>query len=320
MRIVSADEIDAALNFPDLIAALDQAFCGDIIAPKRHHHVVQRSGGDATLLLMPAWSGASGAQTGTFLGVKIVSVYPDNASRGLPSIMGTYLLMDGASGQPFAAMDGARLTLWRTAAASALAASHLARADAETLLICGAGALAPFLIRAHMSVRAFKRVSLWNHRPEKARALASDMQEQGVAVTAVSDLESAVRGADVISCATLAKAPFIQGQWLKPGTHLDLVGAFNLTMREVDDAALIRASLFIDTAAALSEGGDIAIAIAAGRIQAGDIKADLAALCAGRHIGRAGPDEITLFKSVGAALEDLAAAQLVWSRRAIAAS
>lgn len=315
MRVVSAAEIDAALTFPDLIAALDAAFRADIIAPKRHHHVIQRPDADATLLLMPAWSGA-GSASRSLLGVKVVSVYPDNATRGLPSIMGTYLLMDGATGVPHAAMDGARLTLWRTAAASALAASYLARADADTLLVCGAGALAPFLIRAHLSVRPITRVLLWNHRPGKAAALAADLQQQGLPVSAVDDLEAAVREADIVSCATLAKAPFLQGVWLKPGTHLDLVGAFNLTMREVNDAALTRASLFIDTSAALSEGGDIAIGIAGGVIKADDVKADLAALCAGQHKGRTSPDEITLFKSVGAALEDLAAAQLVWSRQA----
>ncbi len=311
MRVVSAEAIDAALTFPDLIAALDDAFRGDIVAPTRHHHRIARPDGDATLLLMPAWTGADAEAA---LGVKVVSVFPGNAARALPSVLGAYLLMDGASGQPLAVMDGARLTLWRTAAASALAASRLARPDASRLLMCGAGALAPFLIRAHRSVRPIREIRIWNHRPETAQALAARLRQEGIEASATADLEGAVAQADLVSCATLATAPFLRGAWLRPGTHVDLVGAFNLSMREADDEALTRADLFVDTHAALTEGGDIAIALRAGQLAESAVQADLAALCAGRHSGRMDAAAITLFKSVGAALEDLAAAHLVWRR------
>jgi ornithine cyclodeaminase len=230
--------------------------------------------------------------------------------------MGTYLLMEGATGAPLAALDGARLTLWRTAAASALAASHLASPGAARMVMVGAGALAPFLIRAHGSVRPIESVALWNHRPERAQALAAELAAQGLPVRAVDDLEAAVREADLVSCATLSRAPVVRGAWLKAGAHLDLVGAFNLHMREADDAALLRCAVYVDTPAALREGGDVALGIAGGAITERHVRGDLAALCRGTAAGREDAGQVTLFKSVGTALEDLAAAVAVW--RAVA--
>jgi ornithine cyclodeaminase len=259
---------------------------------------------------MPAWSGRVNAPG--FVGVKVVTVYPDNARRSLPSVFGTYLLIDGATGEPLAAMDGTRLTLWRTAAASALAARHLARAEASRMVMVGAGALAPFLIRAHAGERSIRHVALWNHRPEKAEALAAELSREGLPVEATTDLEAAVRDADLVSCATLSASPLVRGVWLKPGAHLDLVGAFNLAMREADDEALRRASIYVDTAAARREGGDVALGLKGGAIADGDVKGDLADLCRGSVPGRSRPDEITLYKSVGTALADLAAAITVW--------
>jgi ornithine cyclodeaminase len=313
MRAISAAEIDHSLTFPALIDALAETFRGDAIAPVRHHHHVERAGAGGTLLLMPAWTGADGEDVDdAFLGVKIVSVFPDNGARGLPSVIGTYLLMDGATGTPLAALDGTRLTLWRTAAASALAARHLARADARCMLMVGAGALAPYLIRAHLSQRPIREVAIWNRSPQSARLLAESLAAEGLPVRAAEDLEDAVRRADLISCATLSTEPLVQGAWLKPGAHLDLVGAFKPGMREADDEALQRASVYVDTPAARTEGGDVADALQSGAIADSHVQADLPALCRGGARGRARPDEITVFKSVGTALEDLAAAILVW--------
>jgi ornithine cyclodeaminase len=317
MRLVSAAEIDEALDFPSLIDALAQAFRGGIVAPPRHHHVVERDGGTAaTHLLMPAWT-SEAARDDAFLGTKIVNVFPDNGARGLPAVLGVYVLQSGATGEPLAAMDGARLTQWRTAAASALAARFLARSDARRLLIVGAGALAPFLVRAHSSVRPIDEVAIWNHRKAGAEKLAAALRGQRWRVSVAHDLEAAVRWSDVISCATLSTAPLIAGAWLQPGQHVDLVGAFNLQMREADDEALRRARVFVDTDSALGEGGDIALALRAGAIDRAHVVADLGALCRGA-VGRTGAKEITLFKSVGASLEDLAAAMLVWRKLAAA--
>jgi ornithine cyclodeaminase/alanine dehydrogenase-like protein (mu-crystallin family) len=309
MRVVAAGEIDRALSFGALIEALAEAFRGDVVVPTRHHHAVARPGAAATLLLMPAWTGPAAADG--FAGVKIVSVYPENNARGLPSVIGTYLLMDGATGEPLAALDGTRLTLWRTAAASALAARHLARRDANRMVMVGAGSLAPFLVRAHVSQRPIREVALWNHRPDKALALAAELRAEGLPVTAVADLEKAVGQADLVSCATLSPAPVVRGTWLKPGAHLDLVGAFNLGMREADDDALRRAAVYVDTAAALTEGGDVALALKSGAIQESHVRGTLFDLCRSGAPARA-PEAITLFKSVGTAIEDLAAAMLVW--------
>ena len=307
MRSISAPEIDAALTFPSLIGALSDAFRGQFFAPTRHHHVIAQAGGaPATHLLMPAWD-----STGEYIGVKIVNVFPDNGRLGLPAVLGTYVLQSGKTGETLAVLDGSRLTPWRTAAASGLATRFLARRDSRKLLIVGAGALAPFLARAHASEREIETVQIWNHRPEGARKTAEALNAQGVRATAVEDLQRAVGEADIISCATLAQTPLISGAWLKPGQHLDLVGAFNMTMREVDDLALKRSRIFIDTPAALSEGGDVALALQSGAIQKSDVVADLAALVQGAA-GRGAAEEITLFKSVGAAIEDLAAAILVY--------
>ena len=308
MRYFEAAEIDRALTFPKLIEALADAFRGGFIVPQRHHHAIAYADGShATHLLMPAWRSA-----GDYLGVKIVNVFPENGKLGLPAVQGTYVLQSGRTGETLALFDGVRLTTWRTAAASALAASYLARANARKLLLVGSGALAPFLARAHASVRPIESIEVWNHRSEGAQRLAATLGAEGFNVSVADDLQDAVPKADIISCATLSHSALIPGAWLQPGQHIDLVGAFNMQMREVDDVALRRARIFIDTPAAMNEGGDVAQAIAAGALTKSDIAGDLAALVSGAP-ARTTAEEITLFKSVGASLEDLAAAILVYS-------
>jgi alanine dehydrogenase len=313
MRYIDEAAIDGALDPVFMADALRDAFAGDIVVPVRHHHDIHRPEGEATLLLMPAWTGAS--QKEAFVGTKIVSVYPMNGARNLPAVMGTYLLMDGATGAPLVALDGARLTTWRTAAASALAARYLARKDAATLTMIGAGAMSPFLIRAHCAARPITQVLLWNHNPARAHALADRLKAEGLPVAATEDREAAIRKADIVSAATLTMTPLIEGAWLKPGAHVDGVGAFKPSMRETDDAVVQRASLFCDTkAGALKEGGDLFQPIRDGLIKPEDVKADLFDLARGVHAGRTRDDEITFFKSVGTAIEDLAAAIAVWKR------
>lgn len=310
MRFFSAAEIDGLLSFPALIDALAAAFRGEIVTPVRHHHEIERPDAAATLLLMPAWTAPEASPA--FLGTKVVTVFPGNAAQSLPSVMGTYLLMDGASGAPLAALDGARLTLWRTAAASALASRALERPDGKRMLMVGAGALSSFLIKAHRSVRAFEDIAIWARRPEAAAEVVAALAQDGIAARVAGNLEAEARQADLVSCATLSREPLIQGRWLKRTAHLDLVGAFNLSMREADDEALQRAHVFVDTQAALHEGGDVAVAIKAGTYAAEKVTGTLASLCRGEHDMDAERDDVTLFKSVGTALEDLAAAMLVW--------
>jgi ornithine cyclodeaminase len=311
LRVVAAAEVERLLDDRALIERLAAMFRSGCEVPLRHHHhVATPAGSGGTLLLMPAW------QPGRHLGIKSVTVFPDNAARSLPTVSGLYLLLDGTSGMPLAVIDGVSLTLRRTAAASALAARYLARADAARLLMVGAGALAPHLIRAHAAVRPIRQVALWNRTRAHAEALATKLAGD-FDVAVADDLEAAVRTADVISCATLSRVPLLRGAWLKPGSHLDLVGGFTPEMREADDEAVRRARLFVDTrAGATREAGDIAEPLARGVIAEADIQADLFALSSGAHAGRTAADEITLFKSVGTALEDLAAAALVHERLA----
>ena len=311
MRTVTADDLDRLLTFPALVETLRMAFRGGCTAPTRHHHHVGSDDGPGAIhLLMPAWSAAAPAP-GAYVGTKIVDVFPDNGRLGLPAVMGVYVLQSGETGAPLAVLDGTRLTHWRTAAVSALGADILARPDASRLLIVGSGALAPFLARAHASVRPPSHVAVWNHRPAGAARLAEALRADGLPAVAVTDLEAAVRSADVVSCATLSTIPLIEGAWLRPGQHLDLVGAFTMAMREADDEALRRARVAVCTPAGLSEGGDVAIAIRDGVLRAADVL-DLGALCRAEVQGRLGPDDITLFKPVGTAIADLATAILAW--------
>jgi ornithine cyclodeaminase len=302
------------LSYGALIDALADAFRADISAPPRHHHMIpQPSGSQAKLLLMPAWTN-SGER---FVGCKLVSVYPDNAQAGRPAVYGSYLLMSGDSGEALALIDGTALTAWRTACASALAARYLARDDASHLVMVGAGALAPHLIRAHSAVRPIKRVTLWNRTRSRAVKTAFALSAAGIEPLIADDLEAAVRIGDIVSCATLSATPLVRGAWLKKGAHLDLVGAFTPKMRECDDAAVRRARVFVDTrGGAPKEAGDIAIPLKKKIIRLKDIQGDLFELCRGKTRGRRRANEITLFKSVGHAIEDLAAAMLVWRRLA----
>lgn len=310
MRVISAAETQAALDFPSLVDALREAFRRGAEVPVRHHHTLPKlSEPAATLLLMPAW------QNERHIGVKIVTVTPGNGERGLPAVMGVYLLMDGQTGSPLALIDGPMLTLRRTAAASALASTYLSRNDAERLLMVGTGALAPHLIQAHASVRPLKEVLVWGRNLDKAKRLAKAMSTKALQVSATDDLAGAVGGADIVSCATLSRDPLIRGEWLRPGQHLDLVGGFTPDMREADDEVVRRSRIFVDTReGATKEAGDIVQPLQTGTLAPEDIAGDLFELSRGERAGRRFYHQITLFKSVGTALEDLAAAQLTVRR------
>lgn len=306
MQVVSAEEVARYLTWDGLITRLHATFVNGVESPPRHHHAMHRPDGEATMLLMPAWEAAG------YIGVKMVNVFPQNADHGIPAISGLYLLCEGKHGQPLTCIDGSELTRRRTAAASALAVKALANESAETLLVVGTGKLAPMVIEAHASVRPIKRVMIWGRNLSKAAAIADEYAER-FETAVVEDLASAVAQADIVSCVTLSTQPIIKGEWLTPGTHLDLIGAFRPQMRETDAECLRRAEVFVDTyAGAKGEAGDILQAIDEGAFRFDDIKAELAEVLAGAKPGRSAKDAITLFKSVGVSLEDLAAAIEVW--------
>jgi len=308
MLVLDEAQTRAALAWPALIAAIKRMFQGDCVMPVRHHHTMAAPGeSDATLLLMPAWV------PGRYAGVKVLSLFPDNGLRDLPAIFGTYLLSSGKTGEMLAIIDGGELTARRTAATSALAASHLARAGATELLVCGTGRLSLNLMQAHAEVRPLTRIHVWGRNGETAEKTAQEARHLGLPVQAVTDLAAAARSADLISCATLSSQPLIKGEWLKAGVHLDLVGGYKPDMRETDDTAIRRASVFVDTrAGATHEAGDIVQPLKSGVLPPDAILAELAELVRGEKTGRRRDDEITLFKSVGAALEDLAGAILAY--------
>jgi ornithine cyclodeaminase len=316
MRTLDAAAVDAALSYPALVDTLEAAFAKGAIAPPRHHHAIALDGRpEATLLLMPAWEARApgSAFAGRYMGLKAVTVYPDNAARGAPAVLGSYLLLSAETGETLAVMEATRLTAWRTAAASALASRHLSRPDAARLLMVGAGALAPFLVRAHASVRPIREVAVWNRSRPRAEALIADLVRAGIAATVADDLAAAVAAADIVSTATLSPDPLIRGAWLRSGTHLDCVGAFKPAMRETDDEAVRRARLFVDTrTGAFAEAGDILQPLQAGAIGREAVLGELAELARGTVPGRTSAEEITFFKSVGASIEDLAAAVAVY--------
>jgi ornithine cyclodeaminase/alanine dehydrogenase-like protein (mu-crystallin family) len=311
---LDARAVAAGLPWPALIDALQAAFrAGDATVPERlHYQLGNAQTGAPVLLVMPAWSEKLG------VGTKLVSVFPDNHRLGLPSIHGLYLLMDPANGRPLAVLDGGELTARRTAAASALASRSLSRADSRCLLMVGTGRLAHCLPLAHATTRPIDRVLVWGRSLQKAERTAQALRADGLKASAIASLPDAVAQADIVSCATLSNEPLLQGDWLRPGTHVDLVGAFTPGMRETDDRVFARAqAVWCDTRdGALAEAGDILQAVESGAFDPQRIAGDLAALCRSDVTMRRHADDITVFKSVGMALEDLAAACLCVSRQA----
>ena len=258
----------------------------------------------------------TGWQPETAAGAKVITVFPRNNATGYkPSIQAVYVLFEGKHGSPVACLDGTALTWIKTAADSALGSELLARRDIETMLMAGAGQMAPHLVRAHCALRpSLQRVVIWNRSPDKAEALRAQLAQdiETIDVTTCEELEEGVRAADLVCTATGSQEPLIRGDWLKPGTHVDLVGAYTPDMREADDTCLRRGRLFVDArATTLDHIGEFMIPLAAGTIQRDDVVAELADLCRGEHPGRESDDEITIFKNGGGGHLDLMCARLL---------
>ncbi len=307
MKVYDRENVASSLQYGILIEALRKAFSSKITAPERVQHTIKnKNGSDATLLLMPAW------KIGEHIGIKIVSVFPENTTNNMNAVHANYFLMNANDGKPVAVMDGTELTLRRTACASALAADYLVNKNVDTLLMIGTGNLAPHMIKAHCVVRNYSRILIWGRNEEKAERLALSLNIKDKEILAKNDLKEALNVADVISCATLTQKPLIMGDWIKPGQHLDLVGAFTPDMAEADSKAIAKSKVVVDTyEGALSESGELINALKEGRIKKEHILSDLRELVLEEKNIRKDSNDITLFKSVGTALEDLAAAELV---------
>lgn len=305
MRFYDSDAVHSLLRYPDLIEALREAHRQN--GPDAAHMVRDDpAGGDNKFVVLVGWKG------GSVIAVKMVGVFPDNLTLTppQPSVQGLVAVFDASTGAPVLAADGAAMTFRKTAADSALGASLLARLDARVLLVVGAGGLAPHVLEAHRAARpSIDRVLVWNRTHHRAEALVRAHADRGYAISAVSDLDQAVAEADVISCVTMSDAPLVKGKLLKPGAHLDLVGAYLPTMREADDDAMERGSIFVDTRSGMEGAGDLCQPVQRGRIAWSDVRADLYDLCAGRDPGRTRADEITVFKNVGGGHLDLFTAQ-----------
>lgn len=302
MHVIPDDTVKRVLTWDRLIPALRSAFASMETLPERTHLPTP----NGTLLLMPAW------QDGSDIGVKIATVHPGNVASGLPAVHALYVLLDGKTGAHRAVMQARALTAQRTAATSALASSYLSRPDASTLLMVGAGALAIPLIEAHASVRPIRNVLLWNRTRTRAEQALNRLDLPGVTCTVVDRLDEAIHRADIISTATLSRTPLVEAAHVQPGTHVDLVGAYRADMQEADADLMTGAAVFVDTReGALAEAGDLVVPISEGRFGPDHVRACLKDLCSGSHPGRTDAKEITVFKSVGHALEDLVAARMV---------
>jgi ornithine cyclodeaminase len=265
-------------------------------------------GGQNDWLMLPAW------QYGRCFGIKLASVFPGNATKNLATIQGAFLLFDGKTGEALCGMDGPMLTLRKTAANSAAAADWLARTNAETLCMIGAGALAAHLVEAHCAVRPIRKVLWWNRsRPALERAVAALAPRlPNVALIAAEELKDAVSSADIVSAATMATEPLIKGVWLRPGTHLDLVGSYRPDMREADDDCIRFARHYVDARfTTIAVAGDLTQPIAAGVLDAAAI-IDMEQVARGQKPKRLSDDEITWFKSGGGGHEDLATAWAIY--------
>jgi alanine dehydrogenase len=309
MILIDFDAAHRLATVGSLVEPMRRAFQSQAVTPARSHYDLDALDPPRTLLVMPAWQPAGD------IGIKIATIFPGNGARGLPSVNAVYLLLSGQTGQPRALIDGRALTLLRTAAVSALAADLLAPAMPGTLLMVGTGALSRYLVEGHLAVRKYRSVLIWGRDPNKAAVVAHDLHARGWPVRSVNDLESAARSADVISCATLAERPLIKGLWLKSVRHLDLVGSFKPAMREADDECLRDACITVDTPAALQESGDLIDPLTNGIVDEAGITSlsDLAA----RTVSSARADK-SVFKSVGVAHADLAAAQQLLQRHELA--
>jgi ornithine cyclodeaminase/alanine dehydrogenase-like protein (mu-crystallin family) len=309
MKIFDSARTRELMPFDRLIEALRSMFVEGCVVPRRHvHSIAQPPAPEATVLIMPAWNDR-------YLGVKTVNIFTGNSQRGLAGLFSTYLLYDATTGEPLAQIDGNEITSRRTAAASALAASRIARQDASRLLVIGAGRVGKLLPHAYRAVLPIEEVFVWDRTPSQARAMVGELQSVGVRATAVASPGAAAAQADIVCCATLATTPVVQGAWLAEGSHLDLIGSFTPNMREADDACFAGARIYIDTQEALEKSGDLLGPMSRGVFAPGDVQGTLAWLCTrppgSRPVAVNGANR-TVFKSVGTALEDLAAAILVY--------
>ena len=305
MRLIHLDNsrLRELVEPAGLVESIRIGFNGSLESSPRLHQTIPGAH-PSTLLIMPAW------QRGGDIGIKMVTVDACRSRQGGEAVNGVYVLLDGASGAASALLDARVLTASRTAAVSALASSLLARKDASTLLMIGTGNLAAYLVQMHRSVRSYSSILVWGRDFAKAQVLAARLRAsiRDATCEAVNDLAVAVACANTVCCATGSAAPLVHGSDLTPGTHVDLIGSFTPAMREADDDVFRRARVIVDTYDGMRESGDLLGPVAAGALDATQVR-DLAALLSDETLARRDGEEVTVFKAVGSAIADLAVAQ-----------
>lgn len=310
MLQIDSKRIHNLLPYSEFVPFMEEAYTKEYTVPSRMFNQFGNGVGEdsSTLLQMAAW------QDGEYVGVKNVTLSPYNSQFDKPTLQGVYLLFNAQNGSPLAVFDASAITARRTAAKSAVASSFLAPDNPETLLMVGTGTLSAELIKAHCTVHPIKDIIIWEHTPGKGEKVIERLPQMEQNFSITDDLSQAVPKADLISVATLSVNPLIEGKWLQPGQYLDMVGAYRTDMREADDEALERSSLYVDHDEAFEETGDLVIPLENGVIAKEDAEATLFDLCKGDFEYQQNEDEIIFFKSTGHALEDLSAALFVYNQ------
>jgi 1-pyrroline-2-carboxylate reductase [NAD(P)H] len=309
MKIISAEDVHAALSFPALIDALQEAYSRKFTMPPRNVFLLDEPGvSHDAFALLPSWNDST-------IGVKAFTYFPDNPKPQYQSLYSKILLFDRKHGEPLALVDGTSVTFWRTAGISGLASRLLSRANSETLLLLGTGNLASYIIRAQASVRPLKRVLVWGRTRANADKVATRMSEmlRDISFAAVEDLEAACRQADIVVSATGSHEPLVIGDWIKEGTHTDFIGNHHATKRECDTALVVKSKVYADSRDnCFREAGEILVPISEGAFKKEDVVGQLTEMCASKVPLRTSDQEITLFKSIGMALSDLVGASLAY--------
>lgn len=318
MRILSRSEVSQLIDMEACIEANLAAYAavatGRALVPVKHHIPVEGKQ-ESVSLFMPGYLADEGA-----LGMKVVSVFPQNGQVGLPTILGAILLISPETGEPLALLDGTWLTSFRTGGGSGAATKILARPDARCFTLLGTGGMALHQVEAILAVREIDQVTLWNRTPERAERLAGEVAElaarrgKAVRVVVERDRRTAVADSDIITVCTSSRDPVLPGEWVRPGAHVNLVGSHTAQAREGDDRLLERAAIrAVDAFDSAAVSGEVKIPLELGRVRR-EAFVEIGAVVAGRIPGRRGPEEITWFKSVGLAAQDMACAALVFRR------
>ena len=305
MKIISAEDVHAALRYPDLIDALQQAYAGRFSMPPRQVYLLdEEAENHDAFAVLPSWNDE-------LIGVKSFTYFPDNPGPQYKSLYSKIMLFDRKHGEPLALVDGTSVTFWRTAGISGLTSRLLSREDSKTLLLLGTGNLAPYIIRAQLSVRPIERVLVWGRTQSKAQQIVDELSAEVIDVSfeTVHDRQAACGEADIIVSATGSHEPLVLGDWVRPGTHTDFIGNHHATKRECDTALVAKSKVYADSYVnCFKEAGEVLVPIEEGAITKDHVVGELTEMCSGAVKLRESDDEVTLFKSIGMALSDLVGA------------